>query len=76
MLFLAAGVFAFFQACQKDDRFLSEFVADLKKGQAVVNQANTERTFYSSALHIGDVNRVLHIYQKKSGQAPRSHLLK
>ena len=52
MLFLAAGVFAFFQACQKDDGFLSESGVDFNKERSVVNNANPERTFYSSTRHI------------------------
>ena len=68
LLFLAVGVFAFFQACQKDDGFLSESVPDLKKGGTVVNQANPERTFYSSASHIGNGRAQAWVTENRDGE--------
>jgi len=68
MLFMAAGVFAFFQACQKDDGFLPESGVDLKKEQAVVNNANPERTFYSSARHIGNGRAQAWVTENRDGE--------
>ena len=56
-LLLAATFFAFFQACQKDDGFINESAVNLKNGQALDNSARSERTFYSSARHIGNGSR-------------------
>jgi hypothetical protein len=53
-LLLAAGVFSFLQACQKDDEFISQSGVDLKKGKAFDHHARPERTIYSSARHIGN----------------------
>ena len=53
-LLLAAGVFSFLQACQKDDGIISSSDVNLKNGVAVVNNASPDRTFYSSARHIGN----------------------
>ena len=68
MLFLAAGVFAFFQACQKDDGLFSESGVDLKKEQAVVNNANPERTYYSSARHIGNGRTQAWVTENRYGE--------
>ena len=67
-LTLAAGVLSFLQACQKDDGFISRSTVDLKNGQAFVNNANPERTFYSSARHIGNGRAQAWVTENREGE--------
>jgi hypothetical protein len=67
-LLLAAGVFSFLQACQKDDGLISSSEVNLKKGEAVVNNANPERTFYSSARHIGNGQARAWVTENRDGE--------
>jgi hypothetical protein len=66
-LLLAAGVFAFLQACQKDDGFVNESAVNLKDGQAIENSAGPERTFYSSARHIGNGRAQAWVAENRNG---------
>ncbi len=67
-LTLAAGMLSFLQACQKDDGFISRSTVDLKNGQAFVNNANPERTFYSSARHIGNGRAQAWVTENREGE--------
>ncbi len=67
-LLLAAGAFSFFQSCQKDDGFISQPSVDLKSRQASVNNANPERTFYSSAHHFGNGEAQAWVTENRAGE--------
>jgi hypothetical protein len=68
MLLMTAAVFALLQACQKDDGLISESAVDLKKGGAIGNHANPERTFYSSARHIGNGRAQAWVTENRNGE--------
>lgn len=67
-LLFATGVFAFLQACQKDDGFVNESAVDLKNGQAIENSARPERTFYSSARHVGNGRAQAWVTENRDGE--------
>lgn len=67
-LLLAAGVFVFLQACQKDEEFVSPSELNLKKGQVVDNNASPELTFYSSARHIGNGRAQAWVTENRDGE--------
>jgi len=67
-LLLAAGILAFLQACQKDDGFVNESAVNPKNGQAIENSARPERTFYSSARHIGNGRVQAWVTENREGE--------
>ena len=67
-LLTAAVVFAFLQACQKDDGLGYESEVGLKNGQVAANDANPERTFYSSARHIGNGRAQAWVTENREGE--------
>lgn len=68
VLLLAAGMFAFLQACQKDDGFISPSGFDLKNEKAFSNNAKPDLTFYSSARHIGNGRAQAWVTENREGE--------